>query len=411
MLWSDKQHQQIHLYLLVLFCFFLPLWSRVAVLTLVLLILHALASGMLWRNRHRAFGPWPLLFSSFYLLHLFGMLYTSNIAEGLLDLETKLSFLLLPPVLFAIPLPQPSDRSSVLKAFLAGCITATFYAYTCATLLYIRTGLNAFFYEYLAGYVNAHPSYLAIYLIFALFLVLEKFVREIDHWSLRQKGISLLLMAHFLIFIFLLTARMQLLVCVFLLAISLLWYMTLRKKLGQGILAFLLFTIISGGLMWTLPNTRMRMVNAYEQFTDPAVAPNVRIPIWKAGWELLGDSPLLGYGTGDVQDNLERLYARDGITKALESHYNAHNQFVQTSVAFGGLGLLSILTMLGLPLFMAIRRKKYIYAFFLGLISLSLLTECVLETEKGIIFYAFFNSFLALSFLKEESEEQKKTGV
>lgn len=410
MLWSDKQHQQIHFYLLVLFCFFLPLWSRIAVFSLILLVLNALGSGMLWRNRRQALGPWPLLFSSFYFLHLFGMLYTHNTAEGLLDLETKLTFLLLPPVLFAMPFREATDRAKVLQAFLAGCITATLYAYTCASLLYLRTGLNAFYYEYLSGYVNAHPSYLAIYLIFALFLVLEKMGREMEHWSWQKKGLYALLIGHFIIFIFLLTARMQLLVCIFLLAVSLMWYMTLRGKRWQGLLAFLLFLTVSGGLSLAMPYTRMRLLNAYQQALDPSVAPNVRVPIWRAGWELFRDSPLIGHGTGDVQDNLERLYARDGVTKALEYHYNAHNQFVQTSIALGLLGLLCLLSILFLPLLMAIRREKYIYAFFLGLIALSLLTECILEREQGILFYAFFNSFLALSFLEEEQKGQKKTG-
>jgi len=395
MILSDKQHQQIHFYLLVLFCFFYILLPRFAVVAVLLLVINAATGGYLQRNRQKAFSLWPMLSIAFFLLHLFGMFYTSNLGEGFSDLESKLSFLLLPPVLFAVPLKIPQARTHILHAFIAGCTIATLYAYTRAAILYFQTGLNAFYYEYLSGFLLGHPSYLAIYLIFSIFILLEEFFRKQNQLSLVGKAGRILLVLHFLGFIFLLTARMQLLLCIFLLSIALIGYMAAQKKLIIGIFSLVFFIGLTGALMWQVPTTQTRLINAYQQFFDPSVAPNIRVPIWKVGQELVMESPLFGHGTGDVQDNLVRLYQRDQITRALQSNYNTHNQFLQTSIALGFLGLAILLALLFWPLAIALRRGAYVYAFFMSLLILSMLTECIFETQKGILFFTFFYGFFA----------------
>lgn len=403
MILTDEQHQQIHFYLLVLFCFFLLPLPRLAVFALVALILNCLAGGYLWRRASHAFSFWPLLFSSFYLLHLIGFSYTENLAEGLLDLETKLSFLLLPPVLFAVPLNYSNGRAFLLRAFVAGVFLATIYAYTRAGILYWNTGLNGFYYKYLSGYLHAHPTYVAMYLNFALFLLLEELFRKQLHLSWKGKALRLLLMAHFFLFIFLLTARMQLLLLILLLSFSYIWYMARRKKLAFALLGLVAGLGIAFTLAWKIPTTQARIQKAYSQFNDPQASPNIRWPIWSLGGELVKAAPLSGHGIGDVQDNLEILYERENLTEALEGHYNAHNQYVQTSIALGLPGLLTLLANLLLPLALSLRQKKFIYAFFLSLLLLSMLTECILEVQMGILFFVFFHCFLALDLQAPKS--------
>lgn len=410
MVLTQSQHQQIHVYLLVLFCFFFPLIPRIAVLAIVLLVINGLWSGSLWRRRKQAFSFWPSLFSSFYLLHLLGMLYTENVGEGLLDLETKLSFLLLPPLFFALPIQETKDRNLVLQSFLLGCTVMTVYSYACATLLFFRTGLNGFFYEYLSGYVNSHPSYLAIYLIFCLFLILRNLAQKKGQLSMGAIALNGALFIHFLGFIFLLTARMQLIVCLFLLGIVWIGYTISQGKLLKGLIGWVGIITLLGTIMWNVPTTKARLLNAYQQFTDPQVAPNIRIPIWRVSTELIKSAPLIGYGTGDVQDNLMLMYRRDNIERALKSGYNCHNQFLQTSIALGSIGLLILLACWLSPLFFAMRDQHYIYAFFLGLIILSAITECIIETQRGILFYTVFNSFFASKYL-DYFRIKKKTGA
>jgi hypothetical protein len=53
--------------------------------------------------------------------------------------------------------------------------------------------------------------------------------------------------------------------------------------------------------------------------------------------------------------------------------------------------------MLLLPLQAARNEKKIILVFFVALIALNFLPESMLETQAGVMFYAFFNSILVFS--------------
>ncbi len=395
MILTEQQHQQIHYYLLVLFAFCLLPLPRMAVLSLIGIGLNGLAGGYLWRYPQKAFGYWPLLMVAFYGVHLLGLYHTTNWPEASFDLETKLSFLLLPPVIFSVPFPRAA-RPTVFRSFVLGCLVATLYAYGAATLTYWQTGLNGFYYKYLSGYLGAHPTYVAIYLNFVLFLLLEE-------WSRRRQQITgwgrmgrLVLSLHVVVFIVLLTARMQLLLLLLLLSISLLWYLLAQRKVGLAVLSVGGGLVLVATLAWTIPTTQKRMVEAYREFKDPQTESNVRWAMWGLSVELIRESPWLGHGTGDVQDELDRLYARDGVTKALESHFNAHNQYLQTSIDLGLLGLGILLLNVLPPFWLALRRQKYIAVFFSALILLSMLTECILEVQMGILFFVIFHCFLLL---------------
>jgi O-antigen ligase len=39
-----------------------------------------------------------------------------------------------------------------------------------------------------------------------------------------------------------------------------------------------------------------------------------------------------------------------------------------------------------------LKQKKYIYTLFLVIIIINFMTESILETQSGVIFFAFFNT-------------------
>jgi O-antigen ligase len=121
-----------------------------------------------------------------------------------------------------------------------------------------------------------------------------------------------------------------------------------------------------------------------------------RIEIWKSSLELLRENPILGVGTGDVKDELLRKYDEKGMTFAKSYKLNSHNQYLQTSVALGFIGLLSLILMLLAPLIYAFKNKNYIYFFFLIIVGFSILVESMFENQAGVLFFTFFNTFLFL---------------
>jgi O-antigen ligase len=99
-------------------------------------------------------------------------------------------------------------------------------------------------------------------------------------------------------------------------------------------------------------------------------------------------------GTGDVKDHLLEKYREKQLYNALGLELNAHNQYLQTMLALGIIGLLILLLNIVLPALYGMEMKHYLYLIFLILVAFNFLFESMLETQAGVVFYAFFNAYL-----------------
>jgi O-antigen ligase len=129
---------------------------------------------------------------------------------------------------------------------------------------------------------------------------------------------------------------------------------------------------------------------------------SVRVLIWQAATEIIKDNFIFGVGTGDVKDVLLEKYKEKGMTGALSERLNAHNQFLQTFIALGLPGIILLLSSFIFPFILAFRKKNFIYIVFLVIVFINFLTESMLETIAGVLFYAFFNSLLMVNINRKE---------
>ena len=121
---------------------------------------------------------------------------------------------------------------------------------------------------------------------------------------------------------------------------------------------------------------------------------NSREETWKAAIEVLQNMPWYGLGSGDMQERLNEQYAVNGFTLGEEESHNAHNQFLQVTLE-GGIPGIALLTFLLIYFFrLAFINRFWLYGGFLVLISFNLLTESMLETQSGILFFAVFNAVM-----------------
>lgn len=326
----------------------------------------------------------------FWLVHLIGMLWSDNLGFGWKDIETKLSFLLL-PLLFA-SIPVTSERKmNIQNAFVAGVLMAVAFLLSKAFVGYWQDkDTGHFFYAELSSALM-HPTYFAMYVALALYLVADDwFMRDSKPWSTYHFPVVLL----FCGVIFLLSARSVILAVGLLLPIfCLASYMKSKSgplKPTLVVLALILAFFINARM--NAQNNRMaelgqsiQHANAGAQHASNSV--NSRFEIWSQALSIFKTAPFFGYGTGDVKDRLMKSYRDSNFTYALEKKLNAHNQYLQTSVALGILGLSSLLAFLLLPLY-PVRFSPF--SFFIGLLFLNALTESIFETQKGVVFTAFF---------------------
>ncbi len=120
-----------------------------------------------------------------------------------------------------------------------------------------------------------------------------------------------------------------------------------------------------------------------------------RIEFWKAALYIIKQHPVWGVGTGDVNTAFDQAYEQTSTQLQPEFRYRSHNQYLSVMVALGAIGFLIMLFSFVYP-WIDSHNRHFFYMVFFIILLLSMLTEDTLESQAGLTFYAFFNSFLLL---------------
>lgn len=121
----------------------------------------------------------------------------------------------------------------------------------------------------------------------------------------------------------------------------------------------------------------------------------MRLEVLNAAVYSVKKHPWIGSGTGSQND------AYDSYYKVTETRLNekyqwlhAHNQFMSFAVTLGIPFMLYFIFSLWWPARCMRRWNSYLYLAFFVIVTLSFLDDDTLETQQGIVFYAFFNALL-----------------
>jgi O-antigen ligase len=203
---------------------------------------------------------------------------------------------------------------------------------------------------------------------------------------------------------------------IILLGISLLfivWDIWFIKKKRIYSIVVLLLVVVSFFLNFNVKALNGRYVNAIEvikEENDTKKTHNStseRLDLYKSSINLFVQSPIFGYGSGDAKDVLKsRLKdSRDSYLNSL----NAHNQFFQTALSIGGIGLLVLLSLFIIPIIYAIRSKHYVLVIILINFAIGFLFEAMLERIMGVYAFSFILVVINLFIGKEKMKHLKKT--
>lgn len=128
-----------------------------------------------------------------------------------------------------------------------------------------------------------------------------------------------------------------------------------------------------------------------------------RLEFWKAAYAVFKDHFWFGVGTGDLENAYHSEYNR--LHSPLDEKYrlHAHNQYLAIGAALGIFGLVYFFFSLIYPMMSLKKVYNFLYITFWITAILSMLTEDTLETQAGVTFFAFFNSFYLFAY---DSEKQ-----
>ena len=113
----------------------------------------------------------------------------------------------------------------------------------------------------------------------------------------------------------------------------------------------------------------------------------------------------MGAGLGDRTQKLLDAYALEGFQVGMDFRYNAHNQFLETMLSTGALGLLFLLGMLASYAVYFSKARDRMASAILILFILSMLTESLFERAWAVVLFNVLIPVLAFGGFFSQSNE------
>lgn len=339
----------------------------------------------------------------FYLLHVLSLTYSQNWEYAQGDLMTKLSFLLFPLMIVIIRDGYKVIVSGIKWGLILGSTYSMVYSLLRALLNLKGVDGDPFFPSNYA--LNMHTSYLSLIIIIAGFFFWQEKLNWKGEWVLKIAYTLLALLS--LLFMRSLGAF----VCLgSIIIIYPIWHALKRRNyrwlLVLPLLALLFFvgvknspriendftTTINKAKTWNDSPEKFLLANKNSPESN-----TVRLVVWTLSSRILKDHPF-GVGIGDVKDELEKKYRSYGYTYYAYNHLNPHNQFLQTGIAMGWLGIITLVLLFGVMFFYSFRLNDIALFLSSACILISCLFESMLERFVGVTLLCTVVMLIVLSY-------------
>jgi hypothetical protein len=131
---------------------------------------------------------------------------------------------------------------------------------------------------------------------------------------------------------------------------------------------------------------------------------DIRLLLWGNALTVWKESPIFGHGIGDSKYRLVEIHEEQNIDEAVNRKYNCHNQFLETATQTGIIGLVILLLVFAVPFYHSIKKKQELLFLFLMICFINFMFETMLHRLAGVVFFAFWYSFLWFVYYKEDSK-------
>lgn len=334
-----------------------------------------------------------------YVAYFIGSLFTHHQGDANDILVKKLSLLIF-PLLLSFRFDEKITLKSSALGLILGVTAASFMGLIHSYGIYQSVGdFNNSFGSVRFSYIH-HPSYFSVFLTMA---IVSGWYGYFQKW----KGFNLISIILFTLF----SLAMQffcfsLAGMLFLFMLGLTIYIILSYKYLNKSL-FILSTILIPVVPIVLYNSNIHIqievnsaLSVVKEFTtnpvdfiknkkNTASGSEVRVIMWIVSYQEFKEN-LLGVGTGNIDDHLsERLITYDQAELA-KQRYNPHNQFLQTGLEIGIIGLIIFILIIMSTFSFAWKHKNWILFILMATLVFNSLFESMFQRQSGIVFYSFW---------------------
>ncbi|MEM6718252.1 MAG: O-antigen ligase family protein [Bacteroidota bacterium] len=375
--------RQLQITLLCAFGLLMP-FSRVVnlnMILIVLLVLLAIPQGIHVKKQQAS----PIQKTLFSLFIFFGIilvaiLYTENTKKGFQILTRSLPILLIPLSVLFIKGFSKKEIQQILKYYIIGCVLSILYCFILAALNYSEDPLpltQGFTYFTLP--LDFHPSYLAMYSVFAFCA----FITIFDWKASKKRWIPYASWFLLLLFLLFLKSRAPLLT---LMSVT---FLMLIKNVDRKIAILITVPIVASILFFASD-----LLELLSQGRNITLTLADRLDIWTSAMDIIQENSIVGVGTGDYQIELDKQYYTTGFDKGIDQKFNCHNQFLQTVVSYGLIGFLSLGAILFFIFKKGLQTKSFLPYYFLTCVGILMFFDSILILQHGVYFFSFFAAIL-----------------
>jgi len=330
-----------------------------------------------------------------YLLYVIYALFTRHSNEAFGYFEKKLSLIVF-PILLSFRLKQRILFKRAVYLFLIAVFILLFSSIVHSTQCYLHGGGFSCFLASIFSYQH-HPTYTAVFLYFAMAVLIYGKIKHFIRAWIMYVGIAILFIASLMCLS--LSGLLILLASVGLLALLL-----IRRLIGARwmYISILFMPILLYGIIISVPQLEGEWTNATWYANEFAKNPTgffkgkdypfsgteVRLAMWTASSDVLMQYPL-GVGTGNVDEVLSGKLRGMNLPNLAAQNYNPHNQYLQTGVEIGLIGIVLLCFICFASIVKGIRAKNWLLVAISANLAINMLFESMLQRQSGIVFYCF----------------------
>lgn len=399
--------------------------NNLSSITLILLFVFSQINFFVIEKRHpkELLGIFALNTGYRYLLFYFGLLllsvfYSEDINLGLRYLTRHTVFLVLPITFYCLP-DLKKDEVNRIKYFFV-LLIAFLFVFLLINAIYknhlkgnsliefiivkienilgftdnkIRLEYWYFTYEGLTQVIDIQPIYLSLFVnlafVFLIKLKVDNRITNLVFW---------ILSIEFLIFNVLLSSRSETLIF---LLIFVVYNNLIKPKSRKQYIVEVLKTMGVGvvflGFIFSNPILKYRVMTVFDSsvhhkhlnFSNQSV----RLIKWENAFEEVLESPIFGHGIGDYKNDLIERYKVNNFKVGVDHEYNSHNQYLDTTLQIGIIGLVLLLMIFHSGLFSK-NSNNFEIKFIFGVFLLSFVTESMFGRHWGIVSFVLFVCFI-----------------
>lgn len=156
-------------------------------------------------------------------------------------------------------------------------------------------------------------------------------------------------------------------------------------------------------LLILMPFILFGAISHHRRLNKDYVEIEPRFFLYKTAFYLIEEKPIFGYGLSDAQErfDIERTKYQSEFFRVWSQKINnidSHNQYLQTTLEFGIIGLILLLFIYYFPLLLANRNRQTLLILFIGLYSYHSIFDMFITGQFATVF-----SILMLSILNTET--------